>query len=58
MMALPGKVEIPVLWKGRPAAQLTGWQASQSGDPRRHTTVIRINGRRRVAFAADVTGVR
>lgn len=45
---------VAILWKGKPAQQLTSWQASQNGDPRRHTAVIRVNGRRRVAYAQDV----
>lgn len=51
------QTKIPVLWKGKPAVRIAGWQASPSGDPRKHTTVIRVNGRRRVAFAADIQDV-
>jgi hypothetical protein len=45
---------VAILWKGQPAEQITGWQAAPNGDPKRATTVIRVNGRRRVAFAGDV----
>lgn len=45
---------IAVTWKGQPAQQLTNWQAAPDGNPKRATTVIRVNGRRRVAFAEDV----
>jgi hypothetical protein len=45
---------IAITWTGKPAQQLTGWQAAPDGNPKKATTVIRVNGRRRVAFAADV----
>lgn len=45
---------IAILWKGQPAQQLTGWQAAGNGDAKKATTVIRVNGRRRVALAEDV----
>jgi hypothetical protein len=49
--------EIPVTWKGKPAVQLRGWQANQHGNPNLHTTVIRVAGRRRVAYAKDIKTV-
>lgn len=45
---------IAITWKGKAAQQLTNWQAAPDGNPKRATTVIRVNGRRRVAFAEDV----
>ena len=46
-----------ITWKGKPAKQLTGWQAAANGNPGRATAIIRINGRKLVAYAADVRTV-
>jgi len=46
--------KIEVLWKGKLAVQVTGWQAAPNGDPGKATTVVRVNGRRHVAYAKDI----
>ena len=51
------KIAINVLWKGIPAVQVKGWQAARSGDPRKATTVVRVNGKNRVAYPDDIRSV-
>lgn len=45
----------PVLYRGSPASQVSGWQAHPSGDPGRSVATVRTGGRTLTAYAREVT---